>query len=363
MPGDSAWLRTGSACWIGAVDRRDRGVPRPRPSAAIRRLMEPADERLLTATVAGEEGLSAVALGHLRNRAVLPSDARMSPRRPRRGGRDVGARVARCASAPRRVHPPRCTDLATDVCLEELNSTGERRRHAHKASGPSHDGRGRSRGLGRGIATAFAARGVGRRDRPRRGAMAGLARGGTIQAELAGVPPTRGRRPTARPLRARPLIVARSDPLLRPLQHRTGKRSPSTGRPTSDRIPLAARSPAQAAATGSEVIVISSGAALRDHRSATDMPAPRPLYFMTAYAQDEARRRHRAHLHRGSARITPLTDLGRQRRATQEHGPASRGRVPPSVRGATHPRSSRHCAGRTRPGGGRDDLARVPPDR
>jgi NAD(P)-dependent dehydrogenase (short-subunit alcohol dehydrogenase family) len=176
---------------------------------------------------------------------------------------------------------------------------------------------GASRGLGRGIATAFAQAGapvvaVARTTTP----LADLAgRAGDIRAEVADAGDAR----VAASLldRYNPeavVLVAGARPLIRPLQHQTWEAF-SVNWHTDVRIAFhwlreALLRPLR---PGSRVIVISSGAALNGSPlSGGYAGAKATERFITAYAQDEA---NRAGLDITFTavlpRITPLTDLGR----------------------------------------------------
>ena len=165
---------------------------------------------------------------------------------------------------------------------------------------------GASRGLGRGIATAFADAGasvvaVARSAAP----LADLARGGTIQTEIADA--TDARAAASLLDRYEPdaiILVAGATPLMRPLQHQTWEAF-SVNWQTDVRIAFhwlreALLKPLR---PGSKVIVISSGAALDGSPlSGGYAGAKATQRFITAYAQDEAQpRRPGHHLHRGSA--------------------------------------------------------------
>jgi NAD(P)-dependent dehydrogenase (short-subunit alcohol dehydrogenase family) len=176
---------------------------------------------------------------------------------------------------------------------------------------------GASRGLGRGIATAFAKAGapviaVARTVAPLADQAAG---GGRIQLEVAdaGDPTVAGSlldryEPTV------VVLVAGASPLLRPLQDHTWETF-SINWHTDVRIAFhwvreALLKPLR---PGSRVIVISSGAALQGSPlSGGYAGAKATQRFITVYAQDEATRaglgiKFTAVL----PRITPLTDLGR----------------------------------------------------
>jgi NAD(P)-dependent dehydrogenase (short-subunit alcohol dehydrogenase family) len=176
---------------------------------------------------------------------------------------------------------------------------------------------GASRGLGRGIATAFAQAGapviaVARTE----AALADLAgSGGTVQPEVADAADATA----AGTLLDRHdpeivVLVAGATPLMRPLQHQTWETF-SVNWHTDVRIAFnwlreALLKPLR---PGSRVVVISSGAALQGSPlSGGYAGAKATQRFITAYAQDEA---NRAGLEISFTavlpRITPLTDLGR----------------------------------------------------
>jgi len=176
---------------------------------------------------------------------------------------------------------------------------------------------GASRGLGRGIATAFAQAGapvvaVARTE----AALADLAgSAGTVQPEVADAADATA----AGTLLDRHdpeivVLVAGATPLMRPLQHQTWETF-SVNWHTDVRIAFnwlreALLKPLR---PGSRVVVISSGAALQGSPlSGGYAGAKATQRFITAYAQDEA---NRAGLEISFTavlpRITPLTDLGR----------------------------------------------------
>ena len=175
---------------------------------------------------------------------------------------------------------------------------------------------GASRGLGRGIATAFAEAGAPVIAVARTAAPAvDLAGGGGIQQEVADAADAR----VAASLldRYEPeaiILVAGASPLIRPLQHQTWEAF-SVNWHTDVRIAFhwlreALLKPLR---PGSRVIVISSGAALQGSPlSGGYAGAKATQRFITAYAQEEA---NRAGLDMTFTavlpRITPLTDLGR----------------------------------------------------
>ncbi len=176
---------------------------------------------------------------------------------------------------------------------------------------------GASRGLGRGIATAFAQAGA---------PVIAVARTAAALAELT------GNHSTIRPEvadaadataagsvldRYEPrvvILVAGASPLLRPLQHQTWETF-SVNWQTDVRIAFhwlreAVLKPLQ---PGSRVIVISSGAALNGSPlSGGYAGAKATQRFITAYAQQEANRADLGITFTAVLpRITPLTDLGR----------------------------------------------------
>ena len=175
---------------------------------------------------------------------------------------------------------------------------------------------GASRGLGRGIATAFAEAGapviaVARTAAP---PIDPAGRGG-IQQEVADA--TDARVAASLLDRYEPeaiILVAGASPLIRPLQHQTWEAF-SVNWHTDVRIAFhwlreALLKPLR---PGSRVIVISSGAALQGSPlSGGYAGAKATQRFITAYAQEEA---NRAGLDMTFTavlpRITPLTDLGR----------------------------------------------------
>jgi NAD(P)-dependent dehydrogenase (short-subunit alcohol dehydrogenase family) len=176
---------------------------------------------------------------------------------------------------------------------------------------------GASRGLGRGIATAFAEAGAPvvavARDPA---ALADLAHGaGTIQVEVAdaGDAAVAGSLLDRHEPRAL-IVVAGARPLIRPLQHQTWETF-SVNWHSDVRIAFhwlreALLKPLQ---PGSRVIVISSGAALAGSPlSGGYAGAKATQRFLTGYAQDEARRAGLGITFTAVLpRITPLTDLGR----------------------------------------------------
>jgi NAD(P)-dependent dehydrogenase (short-subunit alcohol dehydrogenase family) len=176
---------------------------------------------------------------------------------------------------------------------------------------------GASRGLGRGIATAFAHAGapviaVARTE----AALAQLADGqGNIQPEVADA----GDAPVAAELLARYepqvlILVAGATPVMRPLQEQTWETF-SVNWHVDVQIAFhwlreALREPLGPA---SKVIVISSGAALQGSPlSGGYAGAKATQRFITAYARDEAKRAGLDITFTAVLpRITPLTDLGR----------------------------------------------------
>lgn len=174
---------------------------------------------------------------------------------------------------------------------------------------------GGSRGLGQGIATAFAAAGAPviavARTRPVPPAGAHL----PIQSEVADAadPVAAGAlldryEPTA------VVLVAGATPLMRPLQHHTWETF-SANWQTDVRLAFhwVREALLKPLAPGSRVVVISSGAALAGSPlSGGYAGAKATQRFITAYAQDEA---NRAGLGIGFTavlpRLTALTDLGR----------------------------------------------------
>jgi len=182
---------------------------------------------------------------------------------------------------------------------------------------------GASRGLGRGIATAFAEAGAPVIAVARTAAPAvDLAGGGGIQQEVADAADAR----VAASLldRYEPeaiILVAGASPLIRPLQHQTWEAF-SVNWHTDVRIAFqwlreALLKPLR---PGSRVIVISSGAALQGSPlSGGYAGAKATQRFITAYAQEEA---NRAGLDMTFTavlpRITPLTTwVGRRSRRTR----------------------------------------------
>jgi len=176
---------------------------------------------------------------------------------------------------------------------------------------------GASRGLGRGIATAFAEAGAPVVAVARTAAgLAELAnRAGTIQQEVADA----GDASLAGSLldRYEPqalILVAGASPLMRPLQHQTWETF-SVNWHTDVRIAFhwlreALLKPLR---PGSRVVVVSSGAALAGSPlSGGYAGAKATQRFITGYAQDEAERAGLDITFTAVLpRITPLTDLGR----------------------------------------------------
>ena len=176
---------------------------------------------------------------------------------------------------------------------------------------------GASRGLGRGITTAFAEAGapviaVARTAAPLADQAAGS---GSIQPEVAdaGDPTVAGSlldryEPTA------VILVAGASPLLRPLQHHTWETF-SVNWHTDVRIAFhwVREALLRPLRPGSRVIVISSGAALQGSPlSGGYAGAKATQRFITAYAQDEATRAGLGITFTAVLpRLTPLTDLGR----------------------------------------------------
>jgi NAD(P)-dependent dehydrogenase (short-subunit alcohol dehydrogenase family) len=175
---------------------------------------------------------------------------------------------------------------------------------------------GASRGLGRGITTAFAEAGapviaVARSTAP----LADQSAGGGIQPEIAdaGDPTVAGSlldryEPTA------VIVVAGASPLLRPLQDHTWETF-SVNWHTDVRIAFEWMREAllKPLRPGSRVIVISSGAALQGSPlSGGYAGAKATQRFIAAYAQDEATRAGLGITFTAVLpRLTPLTDLGR----------------------------------------------------
>jgi NAD(P)-dependent dehydrogenase (short-subunit alcohol dehydrogenase family) len=176
---------------------------------------------------------------------------------------------------------------------------------------------GASRGLGRGIATAFARAGAPviavARDAP---ALAELADGaGTIRPEVADA----GDATVAGGLLDRHdpqvvILVAGASPLLRPLHHQTWETF-SVNWQTDVRIAFHWLREAllRPLAPGSRVVVMSSGAALQGSPlSGGYAGAKATQRFITAYARDEAERGGLGITFTAVLpRLTPLTDLGR----------------------------------------------------
>jgi NAD(P)-dependent dehydrogenase (short-subunit alcohol dehydrogenase family) len=176
---------------------------------------------------------------------------------------------------------------------------------------------GASRGLGRGIATAFAEAGTPVIAVARNAtALAELAaNGGAIQPEIAdAADPTV---PGSLLDRYEPhavIVVAGAAPLMRPIQHQTWETF-STNWQTDVRIAFhwvreALLKPLR---PGSRVVVISSGAAVQGSPlSGGYAGAKATQRFIAAYARDEAQRAGLDITFTAVLpRITPLTDLGR----------------------------------------------------
>ena len=176
---------------------------------------------------------------------------------------------------------------------------------------------GASRGLGRGIATAFAQAGAPviavARTEAALADLAGSAR--TIQPEVAdAADATAAGTLIDRHDPEIVVIVAGATPLMRPLQHHTWETF-SVNWHTDVRIAFnwlreALLKPLR---PGSRVVVISSGAALQGSPlSGGYAGAKATQRFITAYAQDEANRADLGITFTSVLpRITPLTDLGR----------------------------------------------------
>jgi NAD(P)-dependent dehydrogenase (short-subunit alcohol dehydrogenase family) len=174
---------------------------------------------------------------------------------------------------------------------------------------------GASRGLGRGIATAFAAAGNPVIAVARNATALAETDGATIQPEAAdaGDPTVAGAlldRYEPRSL----IVVAGAAPLMRPLQHHTWETF-SVNWHTDVRIAFhwvreALLKPLR---PGSRVVVISSGAAVQGSPlSGGYAGAKATQRFIAAYARDEARRAGLDITFTAVLpRITPLTDLGR----------------------------------------------------
>jgi NAD(P)-dependent dehydrogenase (short-subunit alcohol dehydrogenase family) len=176
---------------------------------------------------------------------------------------------------------------------------------------------GASRGLGRGIATAFAEAGarvvaVARTAPPFAGPAKG---GGTIQLEVADASdPTVAGSLLDRYEPEVLILVAGASPLVRPLQHHTWETF-SVNWHTDVRIAFhwlreVLLKPLR---PGSRVVVISSGAALAGSPlSGGYAGAKATQRFITGYAQDEAKRAGLGITFTAVLpRLTPLTDLGR----------------------------------------------------
>ena len=176
---------------------------------------------------------------------------------------------------------------------------------------------GASRGLGRGIASAFAEAGspviaVARNAAP----LADLARdAGTIQPEVAdAADPTVAGSLLDRYEPHAVIVVAGATPLLRPLQHQTWETFSanwqSDVRIAFNWVREALLKPLR---PGSRVVVISSGAAVMGSPlSGGYAGAKATQRFIAAYARDEAQRAGLDITFTAVLpRITPLTDLGR----------------------------------------------------
>jgi NAD(P)-dependent dehydrogenase (short-subunit alcohol dehydrogenase family) len=230
---------------------------------------------------------------------------------------------------------------------------------------------GASRGLGRGIATAFAEAGAPVVAVARTAtALAELANGSaTIQPEVADA----GDATVAGGLldRYEPevvILVAGARPLMRPLQHQTWETF-SVNWHTDVRIAFhwlreALLTPLR---PGSRVVVISSGAALAGSPlSGGYAGAKATQRFITGYAQDEAERAGLGITFTAVLpRITPLTDLGRPaggEGVRRSQWPV-RGAVPPADGRAAHPRGRRRRSGRAGTGRCRHRRPRLPADR
>jgi NAD(P)-dependent dehydrogenase (short-subunit alcohol dehydrogenase family) len=176
---------------------------------------------------------------------------------------------------------------------------------------------GASRGLGRGIATAFAEAGapVVAVARTRASVADPAAGGGRIQAEVGDAADARVAASLLDRYEPQALIlVAGASPLIRPLQHQTWEAF-SVNWHTDVRIAFhwlreALLKPLR---PGSRVIVISSGAALQGSPlSGGYAGAKATQRFIAAYARDEASRAGLDITFTAVLpRITPLTDLGR----------------------------------------------------
>jgi NAD(P)-dependent dehydrogenase (short-subunit alcohol dehydrogenase family) len=176
---------------------------------------------------------------------------------------------------------------------------------------------GASRGLGRGIATAFAGAGASvvavARSRAELGELADGA--GTIEPAVAdAADPTVAGRFLDRYEPDTVILVAGASPLMRPLQHQTWETF-SVNWHADVRIAFhwVREALLEPLRPGSRVVVISSGAALAGSPlSGGYAGAKATQRFITAYARDEARR---AGLGIGFTavlpRITPLTAIGR----------------------------------------------------
>jgi NAD(P)-dependent dehydrogenase (short-subunit alcohol dehydrogenase family) len=175
---------------------------------------------------------------------------------------------------------------------------------------------GASRGLGRGIATAFAEAGARVVAVARSAAaLAELADAATIEAEVADA--TDATVPSRLLDRYEPqavILVAGASPLIRPLQHQTWETF-SVNWHADVRIAFlwlreALLKPLQ---PGSRVVVVSSGAAIAGSPlSGGYAGAKATQRFITNYARDESQRAGlRITFTSVLPRLTPLTDLGR----------------------------------------------------
>ncbi len=176
---------------------------------------------------------------------------------------------------------------------------------------------GASRGLGRGIATAFAEAGspviaVARNA----AALAELAKdAGTVQPEVAdAADPTVAGSLLDRYEPHAVIVVAGATPLMRPLQHQTWE-SFSVNWQTDVRIAFhwVREALLRPLRPGSRVVVMSSGAAVKGSPlSGGYAGAKATQRFIAAYARDEAQRSGLEITFTAVLpRITPLTDLGR----------------------------------------------------
>jgi NAD(P)-dependent dehydrogenase (short-subunit alcohol dehydrogenase family) len=173
---------------------------------------------------------------------------------------------------------------------------------------------GASRGLGRGIATAFADAGAAVIAVARTPPASGAANG-AVRAEVAdATDPAVAGRLLDRHRPAAVVLVAGASPQIRPLQEQTWETF-SVNWQTDVRIAFHWLRAAllQPLAPGSRVVVISSGAAVAGSPlSGGYAGAKATQRFMTAYAQDESRRAGLDITFTAVLpRITPLTGLGR----------------------------------------------------